>query len=104
MASDGDGAEKPTVATVVVPDSPTRWVAAPAAVTLRFALFAPAVVAELCKPGAKLTSMVHVAPTAIVLGLAGQLLDCVNTSGFVPVNDMPVIASGKGPEFVSVTG
>jgi len=73
-------------------------------VTLKFALFAPAVVVDPFSPGAKLTLMVQLAPTASVVGLRGQLLVCVNVSELRPVSDMPVIAIGDGPALVSVTG
>lgn len=73
VTSERDGAEKLTAATVVVPLTATVCVAAPVASTARFAPFAPAAVEEPFRPGAKLTLIVQLPPTASVFGLAGQL-------------------------------
>jgi hypothetical protein len=72
--------------------------------TLRLALIGPAAVEEPFRPGAKLTFTVQLPPTAIVAGSVPQLLVCLNTAGFVPVNEMPVTVSGPIPVLVSVTG
>src|SRR5947208_940000 len=53
--------------------------------------------------GVKLTLMVQLAPTAIVLGLSGQIFAWPKSLAFVPVIPMLLIISGALPLFVTVT-
>ena len=89
---------------MVVPVRATVCVPAPLDATLRFALFGPAAVDEPFKPGAKLTLIVQLPPTAMVAGSVPQVLVCSNTSGLVPVNPMELTVNVPVPVFVSVTG
>jgi hypothetical protein len=52
--------------------------------------------------GAKETETVHVAFTASIDGLVGQLLVCVKSGAFVPVTEISVIVSGPVPVFLTV--
>lgn len=105
VTSEGTGAEKIAVATVVVPVTATMRGRAPVAVTVKTAAFAPARVEEPFRPGVKLTLMVQLAPTARVFGLIGQLFAWLNTDElFRAMNAIPVIDTGKGPGFERVTG
>jgi hypothetical protein len=53
-------------------------------------------------PGVNVTEIVHVALTASVAGLSGQLLSCAKSAALAPDITMLLIVSGAVPEFRSV--
>src|ERR1700739_1265608 len=100
----GTGALNAAVQTIVVPVTVTAWTGVPLTATFKFAVFGPGAVLEPFRPGAKLTLIVQLAPTARVAGSVPQLLLCGNTSGFGPPKEIPVMVNGAIPPLVIVTG
>jgi hypothetical protein len=94
-----------TVAVVVVPVRLTVWLAAPVAVTFSVAALLPADASEPeATPGAKLTLIVQVPPTAIVAGSVPQLFVSGNNKTAPVLLAIVLTVSGPIPVLVRVTG